>query len=112
MCDEDQQEESTNNSENKVLNAFDQSEVSLKVENCAQYQRQSKLNFYPVNVEKFNLLINADAEAFDFCQRENYCEDECPYVFNIRWTQIIFPRTHYREKLFYILEVHQEGWCL
>ena len=113
MCDEDQQEESTNNSENKVLNAFDQSEdssnvldqseVSLKVETCAQYQRQSKLNFYPVNVEKFNLLINADAEAFDFCQRENYFEDECPYVFNIRWTQIIFPRTHYREKLFYVL---------
>ena len=71
MCEEDQQEQSTDDDH-------------LKVESCAQYKRQAKLNFYPVNVEKFNLLINADAEAFEFCQRENYLEDECPYVYNIR----------------------------
>ena len=53
--------------------------------NCAEYQRESKLNYYPINVEKLNMLVNADAEAFEFCNNEIYHnDDDCPYEYNIR----------------------------
>ena len=50
---------------------------------CAQYKRVSKRNYYPISVEKFILLINANAEAPEFCN-ERLPTEGCPYEYSIR----------------------------
>ena len=54
---------------------------------CAEYRRVSKLNYYPINVERLSMLLNADAEAFEFCNgdsQQQQQEAECPYEYNLR----------------------------
>ena len=50
---------------------------------CAQYKRVSKLNYYPVSVQNLLLLINANAEAPEFCSERHHTED-CPYQYSVR----------------------------
>ena len=50
---------------------------------CAQYRRVSKQNYYPVSVQRLLLLINADAEAPEFCS-ETLPSQDCPYQYSIR----------------------------
>ena len=51
---------------------------------CAEYRRESKLNYYPVNVEELSMILNADAESLEFCNGDNHYEGECPYEYNLR----------------------------
>jgi len=52
---------------------------------CAKYKRQSKKYFYPINIESLSMILNADAEAFEFCNSEHYgVDEECPYEYSIR----------------------------
>ena len=51
---------------------------------CAEYRRESKLNYYPVNVEDLSMILNADAESLEFCNGDNHYEGECPYEYNLR----------------------------
>ena len=51
---------------------------------CAEYRRESKLNYYPVNVEELSMILNADAESLEFCSGDNHYEGECPYEYNLR----------------------------
>ena len=50
---------------------------------CAQYRRVSKLNYYPISVQRLLLLINANAEAPEFCS-ESLSGEDCPYQYSIR----------------------------
>ena len=50
---------------------------------CAQYRRVSKLNYYPISVQRLLLLINANAEAPEFCS-ERLSGEDCPYQYSIR----------------------------
>ena len=54
------------------------------VVSCAEYRRESKLNYYPVNVEDLSMILNADAESLEFCNGDNHYEGECPYEYNLR----------------------------
>ena len=51
---------------------------------CAEYRRESKLNYYPVNVEGLSMILNADAESLEFCNSDNHYEGKCPYEYNLR----------------------------
>ena len=51
---------------------------------CAEYRRESKVNFYPINVEELSMIINADAESLEFCNGDIEYEGECPYEYNLR----------------------------
>lgn len=53
------------------------------IASCAQYRRVEKHNYYPLNVQDFLLLINAHAEAPEFCS-EKQAGQECPYEFSLR----------------------------
>ena len=50
---------------------------------CAQYRRIYKQNYYPVNIHSFLLLINAHAEAPEFCS-ERAADQDCPYEYSLR----------------------------
>ena len=54
-----------------------------QVASCAQYRRKEKHNYYPLNVQHFLLLINAHAEAPEFCS-EKVPGQDCPYEFSLR----------------------------
>ena len=53
------------------------------IPSCAQYRRIYKHSYYPVNIHKFLLLINAHAEAPEFCS-ERETGQECPYEYSLR----------------------------
>ena len=60
-----------------------ESEDTEDVLACAEYQRHSKVYYYPDNVDKLSINLSADAEALDFCS-ESRAEDPCPYEYSTR----------------------------
>ena len=53
------------------------------IPSCAQYRRIYKHNYYPLNIHNFLLLINAHAEAPEFCS-ERLAGQDCPYEYSLR----------------------------
>lgn len=68
------------------------SEDDHEVMECAEYKRISKKKYYPYKVDDFYLILNANAEALEFCSptnlptnsREGESKPACPYVYATR----------------------------
>ena len=58
-------------------------EGGTNIPSCAQYRRIYKHNYYPVNIHNFLLLINAHAEAPEFCS-ERLADQDCQYEYSLR----------------------------
>jgi len=72
------------------------SEENDDVLECAEYKRISKKRYYPYGVEDLHLVLNAYAEALEFCSssrvssnnddhiKDDEMESSCPYVYAMK----------------------------
>jgi len=80
----DEEEDIAENIDDK-LNSSEDDEVM----ECAEYKRISKKKYYPYGVDDFYLILNANAEALEFCSSTNLKPNPgerlpCPYIYGIR----------------------------